>query len=245
MEPTSSEKHTMILRKEATSLGATLFGVAEIDSVRSEFDLEIREVASELKYAVSMAAALSAPVLETIVDRPTHIYKTHYRHTNMFLDHLATKMASRISGLGFDALPIAASYVIDWRKQSSHLSHKRIARLAGLGWLGRNNLLVTPEFGAAVRLVTVLTNAPLIASKPAEGSCGDCKACLEVCPVGAIRERQEEFDHMACFEQLRKFSKEANFGQHICGLCVKVCRGNSGRDSEAREGQASLRSDSL
>ncbi|KPJ50568.1 MAG: hypothetical protein AMJ41_01160, partial [candidate division Zixibacteria bacterium DG_27] len=185
------------------------------------------------RFAISMGAALSSPVLATIIDRPTQIYKTHYRHTNMFLDNLATRISSRIATFGFDALPIAASYIVDWEKQSSHLSHKRIAQLAGLGWLGRNNLLVNARFGSAVRLVTVLSNIPLAPNEPTSRDCGECKACLEICPVGAIKERPEEFDHMGCFEQLRKFAREANFGQHICGLCVKVCRGDSGRDRKA------------
>ncbi|MFQ5869359.1 MAG: hypothetical protein ACE5JC_05610 [Candidatus Zixiibacteriota bacterium] len=225
--------YTELLRGEALSSGAALFGVAEIDSERESFHEEIREAARELRYGISMAAVLSAPVLETIIDRPTHIYKTHYRHTNMFLDNLATQISKRIMSYGYDAMPIAASYVVDWKRQNSHLSHKRIAQLAGLGWLGRNNLLVNPRFGSAVRLVTVLTNVPITSDQPMAGDCGECKACLQVCPVGAIKERPEEFDDLACFHQLQRFSKQDNLGQHICGLCVKVCRGESGRDTRA------------
>jgi len=224
------ENYTELLSGEAVSLGATLFGVAEIASEKENFHEEIKEVAKGLGFAISMGAALSSPVLATIIDRPTQIYKTHYRHTNMFLDNLATRISSEITSLGFEALPIAASYIVDWNKQSSHLSHKRIAQLAGLGWLGRNNLLVNPGFGSAIRLVTVLTNVSLTPDQPMRGDCGECQACLEVCPVGAIKERPEEFDHIACFQQLQRFSKQENLGQYICGLCVKVCRGESGRD---------------
>jgi len=177
-----------------------------------------------------MGAALSSPVLATIIDRPTQIYKTHYRHTNMFLDNLATRISSEITSLGFEALPIAASYIVDWRKHTSHLSHKRIAQLAGLGWLGRSNLLVNPRFGSAIRLVTVLTNVPLTPNQPLDGDCGECRACLGSCPAAAIKEKVEEFDHLGCYEQLEKFSKQGNLGLHICGLCVKVCRGESERD---------------
>jgi len=233
MLPRKDEDYRELLRSEALSSGAALFGVAEIDSERESFHEEIREAARELRYGISMAAVLSAPVLETIIDRPTHIYKTHYRHTNMFLDNLATQISKRIMSYGYDAMPIAASYVVDWKRQNSHLSHKQIAQLAGLGWLGRNNLLVNTRFGSAIRLVTVLTNIPLNPDEPMSGDCGECKACLEICPVGAIKERPEEFDHLACFHQLQRFSRQDNLGQHICGLCVKVCRGESGRDTRA------------
>lgn len=231
--PRKDEDYDELLRSEALCSGAALFGVAKINSERESFHEEITRGVADLRYAISMGAVLSLPVLQTIIDRPTHVYKTHYRHTNMFLDNLATRISSRITTLGFDALPIAASYIVDWKKQTSHLSHKRIAQLAGLGWLGRNNLLVNPRFGSAIRLVTVLTNIPLNPDQPMSGNCGECKLCLEVCPVGAIKERPEEFDHLACFHQLQRFSKQDNLGQHICGLCVKVCRGESGRDREA------------
>jgi epoxyqueuosine reductase QueG len=46
-----------------------------------------------------------------------------------------------------------------------------------------------------------------------------------VCPAGAIKERQEDFEHLECFEQLRLFRKRDHIGQYICGVCVKACRG--------------------
>ncbi|MEO0087241.1 MAG: 4Fe-4S double cluster binding domain-containing protein, partial [candidate division WOR-3 bacterium] len=57
--------------------------------------------------------------------------------------------------------------------------------------------------------------------------CGDCYACINICPAGAIKEKKEDFDHLKCFEKLKEFQKKGYVGQYICGLCVKVCKGKS------------------
>lgn len=68
------------------------------------------------------------------------------------------------------------------------LPHKKIAILSGLGWIGKNNLLVTEEYGCALCMCTVLTNAPI----PTENrqikmpKCGDCTICKDICPTNVI-----------------------------------------------------------
>ena len=172
-----------------------------------------------------MAVRLSDAVLESLVDRPTLLYKHHYREANELLDTIAFRVASLIGEWGHRALAIAASQTVDWRTQHGHLSHKEVAVLAGLGWLGRHNLVVNPRHGARIRLVTVLTDLPLKVDHPLQEDCGECRACIPLCPAKAIHERQEEFDHHACYEQLCYFAKKENIGYHICGICQKACKG--------------------
>jgi epoxyqueuosine reductase QueG len=113
--------------------------------------------------------------------------------------------------------------VIDWQKQLGSLSHREIARLAGHGWYGRSNLLVNPRFGSRVRYTTVLTDMPLPAGKPVEGSCGECRLCVSLCPAGAIK--ADGFDREACHAKLKEFCKIQGIGQMICGVCIKACPG--------------------
>jgi epoxyqueuosine reductase QueG len=115
---------------------------------------------------------------------------------------------------------------VDWQRQKGHLSHKHAAQAAGIGWIGRNNLLVHDRYGARIRLLTILTNLPLRVNAPSARDCGSCHVCLSVCPAGAIKERREDFDHIRCYEQLKLFSKTLRFSHHICGICVKACRGS-------------------
>jgi epoxyqueuosine reductase QueG len=210
----------------ARELGVPLFGVAEISQVRDEFALPER-LKDRFSQAISMGKRLVGDVLEDIQDGPTQLYFHHYRQLNFFLDRAALLVSSRVQDMGFHALPIPASQVIDWQKQRAHLSHKKIGRLAGLGWIGRNNLLVNPDFGARFRLVTVLTDMPLEPSKPMEADCGACRKCLSTCPADAIKERREDFDHLGCFEKLKEFRNRGLVGQFICGICVKACSGTS------------------
>jgi epoxyqueuosine reductase QueG len=221
---TEKEKNHQKLKNFALEQGISLFGVADITNIREEFLLD-KNLKTKFQNAISLGKRLIDSVLEDILDRPTPLYFHHYRQVNFFLDRTALLLSSYIQELGFKALPIPASQIIDWEKQRAHLSHKKVGYLAGLGWIGRNNLLVNPEFRARFRLVTVLTDTPLEADRPLNKDCGKCRKCLEPCPAQAIKEQKEDFDHWACFEKLKEFRKMGIVGQHICGVCVKACSG--------------------
>jgi len=222
---TEKEKNRQKLKNFALEQGISLFGVADITNIREEFLLD-KNLKSQFQNAISLGKRLLDSVLEDILDRPTPLYFHHYRQVNFFLDRTAFLLSSYIQELGFKALPIPASQIIDWEKQRAHLSHKKVGYLAGLGWIGRNNLLVNPEFKARFRLVTVLTDMPLETDRPLNKDCGKCRKCLEPCPAQAIKEQKEDFDHWACFEKLKEFRKLGIVGQHICGVCVKACSGS-------------------
>lgn len=205
-------------------LGLDIFGVADIRKIRESFILS-NHLVRRYDYAISLGKEVLLSILDDIQDGPTPLYFHHYRQLNIFLDRAALKLASYLTAQGYLALPIAASQVIDWKNHRAHLSHKKIGEMAGLGWLGRNNLLVNRELGSRFRLVTVLTNLPLRTDTPVPFSCGDCRRCLTVCPAQAIRETPGQFNHMACFEKLKEFRNRGLVGQYICGICVKACYG--------------------
>lgn len=217
----SSNKNIEALAAET---GFSVCGVADITEVRKGFHLDL-ELVSPFDRAIVLGKRLLDPVIEDIKDKPTLLYFHHYRQLNFFLDRGAFLLSSRIQDQGYRALPIPASQIIDWDKQRSHVSHKIVGQLAGLGWIGRNNLLVHPRFGSRWRLVTILTDLPVEAGVPLDRDCGDCKACLAACPAQAIKETQADFDHWACFGKLKEFRRQGVVGQHICGVCVKACKG--------------------
>lgn len=215
-------KNYKMLKKFADGLGIAAFGVCRTGDEKKNFSLSAGSIEG-LDYAVSIAVGLSRRVLDEIVDKPTRLYFHHYRQANSLLDHITTRMAGFIQQKGYDALPIPASQIVDWEKQTAHLSHKRIAQLAGVGWLGRHNLIVHPKYGAMVRLATILTDMPMKPDKELKSGCNDCRKCVTACPASAIKETQVEFDHMACFEKLKYFQKQRYVDQYICGICVKAC----------------------
>jgi epoxyqueuosine reductase QueG len=221
---TEGAANVQSLKDEAVRLGFDLFGVADVRSARDGFALE-PALRDRFDRAISLGKRLSDAVLEDITDHPTPIYFHHYRQTNNFLDRGAFLLADWIQRAGGRSLAIPASQILDWEKQTAHLSHKHVGVLAGLGWFGRNNLLVNRELGARFRLVTVLTDMVLEPNKPVEDGCGTCRDCLDVCPASAIKERREDFDHLACYVKLKEFRKLGYTSQFICGVCVKACRG--------------------
>lgn len=210
------------LKEYSQKLETDLFGVADISSVKADFMLA-RELLEKLDRAVCLGVGLSCATLEEIHTQPTKIYFHHYRTLNAFLDQAALRMVNFIQRKGFSALAIPASQIVDWQAQKAHLSHKKIATLAGLGWIGRNNLLVNKKLGSQLRLVTILTDMPLVADNPSKDACGDCRRCLDSCPAKAIKENPADFDHLGCFEKLKEFQKQRIVDQYICGVCVNVC----------------------
>lgn len=69
------------------------------------------------------------------------------------------------------------------------VSLRHVAQAAGLGVLGKNNLLITPHLGPRVRLGALVTTAPLDPDKPlSDDLCGDCEACIAACPGNALSE---------------------------------------------------------
>ncbi|MBN2245085.1 MAG: epoxyqueuosine reductase [Candidatus Aminicenantes bacterium] len=220
-----NEKQNFVtLEKFALELGFSFFGVADITEIQQDFHIESR-VASKYPRGISLGKKLLDSVLDTIKNEPNAVYFHHYRQINFFLDRGALLLSTFIQEQGFNALPIAASQVIDWEKQIGHVSHKKIAQLAGLGWIGRNNLLVTKEAGSGLRLVTILTDMPLECGAPVPFSCGECTRCISECPAQAIDADPKNFNHLACFEKLKEFRKRGLVGQYICGVCVRACPG--------------------
>ena len=121
-------------------------------------------------------------------------------------------------------------------------THKMAATSSGLGWIGRNGLLINPDHGPRLSLVTVLTNAPLHTDTPTEFSrCGDCGLCWEFCPSEAITgedwSRYEPFVELIRLDRCRSHKERSKTlsGKPNCGLCVNICPHGRKSPSEKKE----------
>jgi epoxyqueuosine reductase len=115
-------------------------------------------------------------------------------------------------------------------KLYSLFTHKMAATSAGIGWIGKNGLLISPDYGPRLSLVTVLTDAPLEPDRPMERSlCGDCTLCVQYCPsqaiTGAEWSRSSPFVELVKLKTCRshKAAKRATDGKPNCGLCINIC----------------------
>ncbi len=215
------QKENYLKLKEFTrQLGAAVFGVAELKEIKKNFILP-KEVTDDLTFGVSFGVSLSRKILETVKDKPNQLYYFHYQRTNILIDTISLRISDFIQKEGFGAMPIPASQVSDWENQLGHISHREVAFYAGLGWRGKNNLLVNKGHGALLRFGAVLTDFPLSTDKPVENFCGECAICVELCPAGAISEKG--FNKELCRQKLKEFMRTEKIGQMVCGVCVKAC----------------------
>ena len=157
-------------------------------------------------------------------------YRVHgYEVLNQRLNHVASLLSSHLNRQGYPTLPIAAADRTDEERATPTVSHKMIAHIAGIGWIGKNCLLVTAEHGPRLRLVSLLTDAPIEAAVRLRTSvCNGCDACVKACPVGAIKgrpfqlgeDREERFDFRKCEDYLRTLRAASN---GVCGMCLHAC----------------------
>ncbi len=112
-----------------------------------------------------------------------------------------------------------------------------VAERAGVGFTGKNTLLITEEFGSFVYLGEILISVPFKPDKPLELDCGDCRKCIDVCPTGAIVEggKLNAQQCLAFQTQTKHFLKDEFknvLGTRIygCDTCQAVCPYNKGID---------------
>jgi len=187
-----------------------------------------------LPVGVSIAAALDRQIVRDIRSGPTAAYFAEYQRVNSLLNELATAAGEFLRSRGYRAAGQQATVgsLMNMETLSTPLPHKTVATRAGLGWIGRTALLITREYGSAVRLTSVLTDAPLPTGKAVDESrCGECALCVTACPAKASRgatwkagmERAELYDAFACRKQARELSARVGVDQSICGICISVC----------------------
>ena len=115
------------------------------------------------------------------------------------------------------------------------VAEKPWAMQAGLGWIGKNGLLLTREYGSWVFLGVILTTLPLIPDRPHTAHCGTCSRCLEACPTQAIVS-PGVVDSRRCiaYHTLESHAEQipAEIAQNLhnwvagCDICQEVCPWN-------------------
>lgn len=137
-----------------------------------------REAAEGYACAILFGKALSTDYLHAmragLPPKTKEVFNTEHK-----MDALAVKIAGQLEAEGYPSVG---------KLKTGLLPHKTVALRAGLGFIGKNNLLVTPQYGCGQMLGKVLTTAPFATiSQPIQlPQCGDCSLCVEACPTGAL-----------------------------------------------------------
>ena len=153
-------------------------------------------------------------------------YARAYTELNRLLNDIASQLAQRFGG-------VAEGPTLEgWVDQVKHVndyfphcvSHRAFAEAAGVGWRGKSGLVITPEAGPALRFATVFVPQRLSPDSRDLPGCGDCHACLEVCPIL----RPEEGYRERCRRRLGALGLE----DEVCGICVRVCWEHAARNTQ-------------
>ena len=146
------------------------------------------------------------------------------------------------------AAELAKSLSRDFRScvavDSSPLMEKPLAQRAGIGWQGKNSLIINKQFGSWIFLGELLTDLEPAVDKPAVNRCGSCRACIEACPTGALSEpgvldarkciSYLTVEHKGKFsldmiEKVRTAGKQTGGYLFGCDICQEVCPFNRDR----------------
>ena len=220
----------------ARALGPIFFGVADLRPVQELVVEQGGQRLNPFTHAIVAAIGLS----DTVVDHADFalpadhsLYGRHlYQAVSPTLDAIAWRLARMVERQGHAALPIPTSQYRAPGERKAVFSHKLAAHLAGLGWIGKSSLLITPAFGPRVRLVSVLTDCPLEAGEPVDDRCGECEECVVACPVQALtgvefnqvdeRDVRLNVDLCGSYRDGSGTQRDRRGGP-VCGLCLAVC----------------------
>lgn len=164
-------------------------------------------------------------------DTPTTGLVSRYAWGDDYHDVMRARLTTLVTRLAAEAGPgFEAFSCVD----NGPVQERAYAEQAGLGWIGKNTVLINPRLGSWLFLGEILTNVPLEADTPGVDQCGTCTRCLEACPTGAI-DQPYQIDATKCLSYLtietrgdldpksRDLIRDQIYG---CDICQDVCPWN-------------------
>ncbi len=194
LEPPAVDPKVMTeeLKRSAHSYGANSVGITEVDSrwiYSADREGNSLEHLLNYNYAVVMVVPMDPGKIR---ESPKFPAATASAVSYSKMAFLVSCLSEYIKRLGFQAVPMGNDRALSIP----------LAIDAGLGQLGRNGLLITPDFGSSVKICKVFTNMDLVADRPSAQAlletCRNCKLCSEACEVDAVSDETQPVSETAC-----------------------------------------------
>lgn len=208
-----------------------VYGIADFSIEKEELIDMYGEDICKYPYAIAIGHKMIEEIIEKIPltyndDDLAKEYLDEYFNSFQRVSKIADKIIDYIKNEGYNAIKLDVSGTNPELNLKKPFSNKASANLSGIGWLGKNNLLTTKEFGPRLTWATVLTDAPLgkYAGRPIESLCGDCQMCVKACPGKAIVDLpnpKESYSPEKCGDFLMKRKESGH--QVACGMCLYIC----------------------
>ena len=236
----------------ASGQHGTMAYLERADAVRRRADLDL--TLPSFRSALVVAHSYADPDPTTSPGDPSRATIARYARGRDY-HHV---VAERLEELG-RRLEDAAGHPVQRRAyvDTGPLLERELATRAGLGWFGRNTMLIHPRRGSYFFLGVLLTDLPLEPSTPfEEDHCGTCRRCLEACPTGALLGRDESgaptMDATRCISYLTielrgsiPLELRPAIGNRVygCDICQEVCPWNEKFSAPATEAAYTPRAD--
>lgn len=185
-----------------------------------------KSIWNEAKTVIVLGLSVLLPMLETT---PSIIYTTLYETCNTELDQIAYQLCRILNQSGHSSIFMPRdgygniSVLVD--EPTASFSQVYAAKYAGLGTVGYNHTLLTPQHGPRVRFVSVLTSMKVPGTRLVkEQLCTHCLLCAKCCPTHAFEiDKDSEIGDMnknSCAKYHAQLREAYRFP---CGVCIKVC----------------------
>jgi len=193
------------IKSLALSSGADLVGITRVNDLPEHAE-SIRRILPTAESVIVVAAKHSLGALSSL---NTQVRQFDTIHTYNECAHAAHKASRYLELEGFSSVAVPAFIPIDMEEPKKgmrgEVCWRRAGVRSGLGSYGENGLLVTKEFGTAIRLSGVVTSAELKVDPPLnEDVCDHCMRCIEVCPAKALS-GAGKINKMACGKVIFKY----------------------------------------
>ena len=247
------EKHTHLIKREAKRLGFSFIGIAKAQALNEEVD----KLESWLKNGFHGKMSYMENHFEKRID-PTKLVPDSKSVVTLMYNYYTEKTQEDETAPKISKYAYGKDYHIIIKNKlkellfflneeigevngrcfvdSAPVMERQWAAKAGLGWTGKNTLLINPKAGSYFFLAELIIDLELEPDSPMKDYCGTCTRCIDACPTGAISANGYLLDASKCISYLTIELKDEELPEEFhgqmknymfgCDICQEVCPWN-------------------